>query len=51
MASTIKAIPIIKDKQAKVFEATVKINAKNKGTLDFSTQLAITSKIMAKAKI
>jgi hypothetical protein len=51
MATTIKAIPVLKAKEAKAFNAKVSANATKKATVNFSKQSATASKILAKAKI
>lgn len=51
MAIAIKSIPVLKDKVAKTFTEKVKVNTAKKSTIDFSKQLNVTSKILAKAKL
>jgi hypothetical protein len=51
MATTIKSIPVLEAKEAKVFDAKVTANAAKKATVNFSKQSATASKILAKAKI
>lgn len=51
MAITIKSIPVLKAKAAKTFTNTVTANSAKKSSIDFSKQVSIASKILAKAKI
>lgn len=51
MAIAIKSIPVLKDRAAKAFTATVTVNTAKKSTIDFSKQANVASQILAKAKL
>ncbi len=51
MAIVIKSVPILKDKVAVRFNDNAKIASAKKNSVSFSNQVAISSKILAKAKI
>ncbi len=51
MAIAIKSIPVLKDKVAQTFTATVTVNTAKKSSVDFSKQANVASKILAKAKL
>ncbi len=51
MATKIKSIPVLRDKAAQAFISTVKVNTAKKSSVDFSKQVSVVSKILAKAKI
>ncbi|MGG7034476.1 MAG: hypothetical protein ACI7YS_04675 [Flavobacterium sp.] len=51
MAIAIKSIPVLRDKAAQAFTSTVTANTAKKSSVDFSKQVSVASKILAKAKI
>lgn len=51
MAIAIKSIPVLKDKAAATFTQKVSENSAKKSTVNFSKQVAVSSKILAKAKL
>jgi hypothetical protein len=51
MAIAIKSIPVLGDKAAQVFTSTVIVNSEKKSSVDFSKQVFVASKILAKAKL
>ena len=51
MAIAIKSIPVLRDKVAQAFNATVKSNTAKRSTIDFSKQANVASKILAKANL
>ena len=51
MAIEIKAIPVLRGKEAKAFNKRADENVAKKSTIDFSKKAKIASKILAKAKI
>lgn len=51
MAIAIKSIPVLRDKEAQAFASTVTLNIAKKSSVDFSKQVSVASKILAKAKI
>ena len=51
MAIAIKSTPILTDSAARKFEQNAKVNLQNKSTVDFTKQMEIAKKILAKAKI
>jgi hypothetical protein len=51
MAIAIKSIPVLRDKAAQAFTSTVTVNTAKKSSVDFSKQMSVASKILAKAKI
>jgi len=51
MAIAIKSTPILTDSAARKFEQKAKVNLQNKSTVDFTKQMEIAKKILAKAKI
>ena len=51
MALVIKSIPVLQAKEATKFVRKADANSSNKGTVDFSAQIAQTSKILDKAKL
>lgn len=51
MAIAIKSIPVLRDKAAQAFTFTVTVNTAKKSSIDFSKQVSVASKILAKAKI
>ena len=51
MAIAIKSIPVLRDRVAQAFTATVTVNTAKKSTVDFSKQANVASKILAKAKL
>lgn len=51
MATKIKSVPRLTGKTADKFNKMADNALKNKGTLDFSKNIEIASKILAKAKI
>lgn len=51
MAIAIKSIPVLNKEVAENFANKIEKNSANKSSIDFSKQSAITSKILAKAKI
>jgi hypothetical protein len=51
MAIAIKNIPILKELEAQIFENNINTSGEKKSSIDFSNQLIIASKILAKAKI
>jgi len=51
MAIAIKSIPVLRDKAAQAFTSSATVNTAKKSTVDFSKQVSVTSKILAKAKI
>lgn len=51
MAIAIKSSPILTDSVARKFEQKAKVNLQNKSTVDFTKQMEIAKKILAKAKI
>ena len=46
MATTIKSIPVLKAKEAKVFDAKVIANTSKKATINFATQTSTANKIL-----
>jgi hypothetical protein len=51
MAIAIKSIPVLKDKAAESFTKKVTENTARKSSVDFSKQISISAKILAKSKI
>jgi hypothetical protein len=51
MAIAIKSIPILKDKVAQTFDKKVVANITKKSTINFSKEVALSFKILAKAKL
>lgn len=51
MAIAIKSVPVLKDEAAVRFDNTAKASIAKKSTVKFSKQVALSSKILAKAKI
>ena len=51
MAIAIKSIPVLRDKAAQAFTSSVTVNTAKKSSVDFSKQVSVASKILAKAKI
>ncbi len=51
MAIAIKSIPVLRDRVAQAFTATVTVNTAKKSSVDFSKQANVASKILAKAKL
>jgi hypothetical protein len=51
MATTIKSIPILKSKDAQVFDAKVAENNSKKSTVNFTEQSEIAQQILKKAKL
>ena len=51
MAIAIKSIPVLRNRAAQAFSATVNANNAKKSTVDFSVQVNVASKILAKAKL
>lgn len=51
MAIAIKGVPILKDTAAVRFDNLAKASVAKKSTVKFSEQVALSSKILAKAKI
>lgn len=51
MAITIKGVPVLKKKAAASFNRNAASAEAKKGTIEFSKQIQISSKILAKAKI
>ena len=51
MAIAIKSIPVLKDKAAHAFTSAVTANTSKKSSIDFSKQVSVATKILAKAKI
>lgn len=51
MAIIIKNIPVLKDSAARRFDEAAKASAKKRATIEFSKQIAISSKILEKADI
>lgn len=51
MAIAIKSIPVLRNKAATNFTNKVDVNTANRGTVNFSKQTSVASKILAKAKI
>lgn len=51
MAIAIKSIPVLKDEAARAFTSAVTINTSKKSSVDFSKQVSVATKILAKAKI
>ena len=51
MAIAIKGVPVLKEAVAIKFDSKAKVAIAKKSTIKFSTQVEITSKILAKAKI
>lgn len=51
MAIAIKFILVLRDKVAQASSQTVTVNTAKKSSVDFSEQVSVTSKILAKAKI
>jgi len=51
MAITIKAIPVLKDKEARIFQETAALNSDKRGVIDFKDQLQASQEILRKAKL
>jgi len=51
MAITIKSIPVLKDKEAYLFNQKAERNAQNRGTIKFDKQAKTASKILEKSKL
>jgi len=51
MAIAIKSIPVLRDKVAQAFTCSVTVNTAKKSSVDFSKQVSVAAKILAKAKI
>lgn len=51
MAIAIKSIPVLKDEAARAFTSAVTENTSKKSSVDFSKQVSVATKILAKAKI
>lgn len=51
MAIVIKGVPVLKDSAAVRFDRKAKDSVAKKSTVKFSKQVALSSKILAKAKI
>ena len=51
MATTIKSIPVLKEKAAVTFNNKVMANSARRATIDFSAQSSVASRILAKAKL
>lgn len=51
MAIAIKSIPVLKDEAAHAFTSAVTENTSKKSSVDFSKQVSVAAKILAKAKI
>jgi hypothetical protein len=51
MAIAIKSVPVLTGSTAKRFNQRAELALKKKHTVDFSKQIEITTKILAKAKI
>lgn len=50
MATEIKNIPVLKKEAASIFNEKADRNTANRSSVDFSKQVSIASKILAKAK-
>ena len=51
MATSIKSIPVLKAKEARIFDALASANASKKASINFSKETATALKILAKAKM
>jgi hypothetical protein len=51
MAITIKSVPVLKKSAAVRFDSNAKASMAKKSTVKFAKQVAISAKILAKAKI
>lgn len=51
MAIAIKSIPVLKDSVAKNFARNAESASKNKGSVNFSSQVSAAKKILDKAKL
>ena len=51
MAIAIKSIPVLKDEVAASFTKKVAENSAKKSSVDFSKQIALSAKILSKAKL
>lgn len=51
MAIAIKSIPVLKDEATRAFTSAVTENTSKKSSVDFSKQVSVATKILAKAKI
>ncbi len=51
MAIAIKSIPVLKEKEAVTFTKKAAENSSKKSSVDFSKQISVANKILAKAKI
>jgi len=51
MAIAIKSIPVLTNKAASAFNRSAEANKSKKASVNFSKQVAASSKILAKAKI
>ncbi len=51
MAITIKSIPVLKAKEAKVFEKKIETNIRKKSTVNFTKQTSMATAILEKASL
>jgi hypothetical protein len=49
VAIAIKSMPVLRDKAALAFTQSVMVNTAKKSSVDFSKQVSVASKILAKA--